>query len=645
MQTYCYDIENVDENFSEEDIKKYILSLYINPKIPDHFDEDDVPFVIIYSKINRKCCINLTTRSQKQIERIEKIHNFLKDYNLSTKKIRLTGPRLLQEDKAEWRGDVEVLSKRWSTLTHNGPYFSHLMDEYKPMNASLIYDRKKYTLTPEEEKVLGFYAKRKITDDKGEVVEICTQDPVFNTNYFNDLKTYLTPEHRKIFVDFKKFDFSDIIEKMTKKIEDDKTLDKKRKLQITKKRDLDYGYGSVDNKTQKIGNFIIEPASIFYGRGKNPLRGRIKPDINPEEVTINFWSDKIPIPQPPFGHKWKEVVSDKESIWLAKWNDHITGEIKYVMFGAGIFKMENDLIKYEKARKLNKFIEKVREQYMRDVDSSDETRRQLGTVLYLIDNFGIRVGNEKEEDEADTVGVTTLRVEHIDISTKNHVIFNFIGKDSIQFYKDLIVSPLIYRNIVSFLGNKSPGDDLFDLVDSDKVNSYLKQFDKSFSAKVFRTRLASMIMYDELKKLRVPEEATKQQIKSIFNEANAKVANVLNHTRNVPKKRQEKIDKLKEELEKLMSEKKDKKKQEKIDKLSDEIKSLSDVIGFAMTTSLNNYIDPRLVVSWTTENKIPIDVIYSSALKKKICMGYRKYSRWLGLCCYPIARSKGITAC
>ena len=40
--------------------------------------------------------------------------------------------------------------------------------------------------------------------------------------------------------------------------------------------------------------------------------------------------------------------------------------------------------------------------------------QQLGVATYFIDKLALRVGNEKDTDaEADTVGCSTLRVEHI----------------------------------------------------------------------------------------------------------------------------------------------------------------------------------------------------------------------------------------
>ena len=39
--------------------------------------------------------------------------------------------------------------------------------------------------------------------------------------------------------------------------------------------------------------------------------------------------------------------------------------------------------------------------------------RQRAVALYFIDKLALRAGNEKDEDQADTVGCCSLRVEHI----------------------------------------------------------------------------------------------------------------------------------------------------------------------------------------------------------------------------------------
>jgi DNA topoisomerase-1 len=60
--------------------------------------------------------------------------------------------------------------------------------------------------------------------------------------------------------------------------------------------------------------------------------------------------------------------------------------------------------------------------------------------IFIFSSFklALRVGNEKDEDEADTVGCCSLRVEHIKLYDKiesigeNIVEFDFLGKDSIR---------------------------------------------------------------------------------------------------------------------------------------------------------------------------------------------------------------------
>lgn len=50
----------------------------------------------------------------------------------------------------------------------------------------------------------------------------------------------------------------------------------------------------------------------------------------------------------------------------------------------------------------------------------------------------MRVGDEKDTDETDTIGASTLRVEHLrfpKINDKVQIEFNFLGKDSVPWQK------------------------------------------------------------------------------------------------------------------------------------------------------------------------------------------------------------------
>jgi DNA topoisomerase-1 len=93
----------------------------------------------------------------------------------------------------------------------------------------------------------------------------------------------------------------------------------------------------------------------------------------------------------------------------------------------------NDKRKYEKARKLKQCINEIRQDYSLKLKSDIAKQRQLGTATYLIDKLALRVGNEKDEDEADTVGCCSLRIEHIKIKEDDTVCFDFLGKDSMRY--------------------------------------------------------------------------------------------------------------------------------------------------------------------------------------------------------------------
>ena len=70
---------------------------------------------------------------------------------------------------------------------------------------------------------------------------------------------------------------------------------------------------------------------------------------------------------------------------------------------------------------------------MKELESSELKVRQRATALYLIDKLALRVGNEKDEDEADNVGCCSLRTEHIKLIEPDIVEFDFLAKDSMRY--------------------------------------------------------------------------------------------------------------------------------------------------------------------------------------------------------------------
>ena len=118
--------------------------------------------------------------------------------------------------------------------------------------------------------------------------------------------------------------------------------------------------------------------------------------------------------------------------------------------------------------------------------------RQRATALWLIDHLALRAGNEKGDDEADTVGCCSLRLEHVTLRPPNGIVFDFLGKDSIRYYRELDIDPQIVKNLAIFMrAPKEPGDPIFDRLNTQLLNKYLGELMPGLTAKVFRTFNAS----------------------------------------------------------------------------------------------------------------------------------------------------------
>jgi len=353
---------------------------------------------------------------------------------------------------------------------------------------------------------------------------------------------------------------------------------------------------------------------------------------------------------PPFykNHKWKDVIHDNTIIWLASWKDNITGKVKYVWLGAkSDFKAKSDQHKFDLARKLKKHIGEIRRTNFNNITSRsvDEKTKQLATALYLIDNLALRVGNEKGEDEADTVGVCSLRVEHIKLLDGNKISLDFLGKDSVRYTNTVEIQPEIYNALVSFIKGKKPSEDLFEQINPAMLNVYLKSMMEDLTAKVFRTYNASKLFQDELdsidkeiEKMNNDDSSKINLILDMYNRANVKVAMLCNHQKNVSKSFNEQIEKFNVKIKELKNDKKgiikeisettdkDKKKKlkEKLDKINtkiDETENKKDLKielkNYSLSTSKTNYIDPRITVAFFKKHTLPLEKIFQKALMDK----------------------------
>ena len=113
-----------------------------------------------------------------------------------------------------------------------------------------------------------------------------------------------------------------------------------------------------------------------------------------------------------------------------------------------------------------------------------------------------------------------------------------------------------------------------------------------------------------------------------FNKANAKVALLCNHQKNINKstnKQLENLDKMiKNAKQKLQKAKKSKKSPETIAKMESTLKKLKakkdlkiELKNISLGTSKINYIDPRISVAFIKNHNLPIDKIFTKTLQEK----------------------------
>lgn len=514
---------------------------------------------------------------------------------------------------------------KWETLIHSGVMF---YPAYESHGVPMKYDGTEIILNDEAEEFASYYVNPRYDKYKNKK---------FNANFFKDWRTVLSDKLQSKIKDFDKCDFSAIkkhvIKDMEKKKEERTNKSKEQKAREKEEKEAEtsqYKVALVNGKEQIIDNFMVEPPSIFMGRGEHPLSGSLKKRIYPEDVTLNI-GPKMSVPEVTFNgetRNWGEIISDNTLEWIASWQNSVTNKTNYARFGRkSDFKMKSDETKFDLARKLKYRIKKIRDENDENLEDDDSDMRQLATALFLIDRLALRAGNEKKRDEADTVGVTTLKVKNVTLfDDKKHVIkLDFLGKDSIRYVNKFVVPVAVYNNFREFTKGKKGKDSVFDEITSDTLNKYIKGFMKKLTSKVFRTYNASNLMQIELRKIvanmKGYEDTDRlKKIKYMYDMANIKVAALCNHqkmstTDNTKRidDMNEKIHKVKLEINKLNRQKRKKidekkstkainkrieSKKKKMTELKNRKKLIEEGKNLSVGTSKTNYIDPRITIAF-----------------------------------------------
>jgi len=513
-------------------------------------------------------------------------------------------------------------------LIHNGVY----IPPYEPKGYTIKYKGKKIKLTPEQEEMVVAFVKKFDTD--------YMKDEVFVNNFLSDLRIALNIEEE---VKLEDFDFSSVYEALQKEKELKKNLPKemKKKLREDRKKMREalkekYGYAIVDGQRVPIMNWTVEPPGLYISKGKHPLRGRYKRRIKEEEIILNLSPD-APRPDGRWKVEWKP-----DKLYIARWRDPLSGKWKYVWFSMdSVIRQERAKKKWDLALKIPKYQKKLDKHIKSAILSDDEERQKLGLAVWLIQQMGIRVGDEKIAGETGNVGCTTLKKENIQFEG-NKVILDFIGKDFVPWHRELELPSDIHKVFFKLWKKTPKGQRVFDSLNSKKIAKFLQEVIPNATAKIFRTHLAGKTWEMSEEKYtslyEVKEDSPLYLKKTAFKLINCDVAKRLNHKKKLPKnfqerlkkkeeriqKYEEKLKELEEKLKKAKTEKQKARLLERIRKIKEKIveyrldyEVTKETAEWNLNTSLNSYIDPRRILKYCLKYNYPVEKAYSKSLRKK----------------------------
>ncbi len=191
--------------------------------------------------------------------------------------------------------------------------------------------------------------------------------------------------------------------------------------------------------------------------------------------------------------------------------------------------------KFHQMREFAEALPAIRARTDEDIARRELSReRVLATVVQLMDQCLIRVGNAQYAAENQTYGITTLRKKHVDVEGRC-VTFEFTGKSGKPWNLSLCD-----RRIASTIRKceEIPGYELFKYIDaegvkrsvtSEDVNAYIREVTgRPFTAKDFRTHAATRMAIAHFSALPASENAREQGRR--INKAIREIASTLGHT-------------------------------------------------------------------------------------------------------------------
>lgn len=192
--------------------------------------------------------------------------------------------------------------------------------------------------------------------------------------------------------------------------------------------------------------------------------------------------------------------------------------------------------KFERLSEFAETLPLIRKKIRQDMNRRGLTKEKVvATIVWLLQNTLIRIGNVEYEKENKSYGLTTLKRRHAKVR-KDTITFQFKGKSGV--YHDVDIENERVAQIVKEC-QELPGQQLFEYLDaenkrqavtSDDINEYLQHITgKDITAKDFRTWAATVIAAKLCDKVGVgsEEKEVKKKISGVVKE-------VAKHLRNLP---------------------------------------------------------------------------------------------------------------
>ncbi|HEC65869.1 MAG TPA: DNA topoisomerase IB [bacterium] len=259
------------------------------------------------------------------------------------------------------------------------------------------------------------------------------------------------------------------------------------------------------NKTQNGVRYVTDSELTWrrkrIGRGFQYLnkRGNL---LKPEEIEK---VEKLSIP--PAWDDVKICPSDNGHIQAIGYDDK--GRKQYVYNPDWVAHQQQN--KFDGMIRFGEVLPKIRKTIYRHMTQDELNRKRiLATVVWLLENTFIRVGNKSYEKDNDSYGLTTFRGRHVKVRG-NTIKFSFKGKSGVYHELD-VTNSRVAKTVKRCI--ELPGYELFryldgdgekQTIDSQDVNEYLHGLaGESMSAKDFRTWGGTTIAGATLYKLGAP---------------------------------------------------------------------------------------------------------------------------------------------